>query len=272
MESEERIKNDPIEFPHRYSHPVDIEVTGFIASSLAYGRIDLFKPVLNELFSRMGNSPADFCSTYLPRRDRKKLHGIRYRFNSEEDFSDLISLTGRVLKKYGSLASLFYSFYRDDSEDIREGLTGFVEHFRSRIKCTGKKRQKWGGGMYHFLPTPRNGGACKRMNLFLRWMVRRKGIDFGIWDRIPPSKLIIPLDTHISRIGYRLGFTRKKGVNWSTAHDITVKLREFDPLDPVKYDFALCHFGVTGQCPVQLDVDSCERCRFKGECRVLELG
>jgi len=116
-------------------------------------------------------------------------------------------------------------------------------------------------GMMHFFPTPAKGSACKRMNLFLRWMVRDRDIDFGIWKGIPKNKLVIPLDTHIARISRCLGFTMRRSADWKAAVEITNALKQFDPDDPVKYDFALCHHGIAGMC-AKGDVRLCTGCIF----------
>ena len=195
-----RLAHDPIEFPHRYSDPLDIEIAGFVAAALSYGKVALFKPVIEKILKPFGKNPAEFLLNFSIKRDAGYLKGISYRFNREEDILCIVYMLSSVLKEWGTLGKLFSGFYKDDDKDIRKALTGFVDHFMnidtSIVYGIGTKPP----GLKQFFPSPRQGSACKRMNLFLRWMVRAEDIDFGIWNNIPPNKLIIPLDTHIARI------------------------------------------------------------------------
>jgi uncharacterized protein (TIGR02757 family) len=123
-------------------------------------------------------------------------------------------------------------------------------------------------GLDHLLPSPLGQGAAKRLNLFLRWMVREAdGVDFGLWTKVSPAQLIIPLDTHIHRMGLRLGLTSRKSPGWRTAEEITAALRRLDPADPVKYDFALCHYAMSGACPLVSQKTICRACALRPVCR-----
>ncbi|HET8732361.1 MAG TPA: DUF2400 family protein, partial [Anaeromyxobacteraceae bacterium] len=130
-----------------------------------------------------------------------------------------------------------------------------------------------GKGLRHLCPDPAAGGAAKRWNLYLRWMVRRPdGVDLGIWRAIPPSALVVPLDTHVARVARRLGLTRRRDLSWRTAEEVTAALRLADPDDPVRFDFALCHLGMSGGCPPRRDPDRCAACRLSGECEAAAPG
>ncbi len=242
-----RLGFDPIDFPHRYSDPADVEVAGFIASCFAYGKVGLFKPVIEKILGPGGRHPARFFLNFTL-KDARYLKDISYRFNRERDVVCLAYMLGRILRKRGSLKNAFYGFYNPSDEDIGTALAGFVDSFLEISVSPVYGKNGIPPGLAQLLPSPRRGSACKRMNLFLRWMVRTKDIDFGIWDRIPPSKLIIPLDTHIARIARCLGLTRRKAADWKAAKEITGSLRKLDPQDPLKYDFALCHLGIEGLC------------------------
>jgi len=256
----DRLKHDPVEFPHRYSTSDDIEIAGFIASSFAYGRIDLFKPVIERILKPGGIHPASFIWNFNLKKDSKYFRGISYRFNREEDILCFIYMLSAALRKWGSLRNLFYHNYRPDDKDIQNALTGFISFFLSINTSPIYKKNIKPHGLNHFFPSPEKGSACKRLNLFLRWMVRNKDVDLGAWDKIPPSKLIIPLDTHIARISQCLGLTRRKAADWKTAMEITTALREMDPQDPIKYDFALCHHGISGLCKGKGRSDVCSTC------------
>ncbi|MFN3480269.1 MAG: TIGR02757 family protein [Thermodesulfovibrionales bacterium] len=254
---EKRKPHDPVKFPHRYKDPADIEVVAFISSCLAYGKVELFMPVIEQVLKKMGKSPYEFIIN-LDLKKRSLFNGIKYRFNSDDDISCLLYIVSTILRTYGSLESLFMSHYRNDDSDIFSGLNGFVETMcwidTSPVYGMNMKPK----GLVQFFPLPRRGSACKRMNLFLRWMVRDRDIDFGIWKGIPKNKLIIPLDTHIARISRCLGFTNRKSEDWKMAVEITESLKRFDPEDPLKYDFALCHHGISGAC----NKGNCGECKF----------
>lgn len=254
---ERRKTNDPIKFPHRYKDPADIEVVAFISSCFAYGKVNLFMPKIEEILKRIGENPYEFVIN-LDLKERILFDGVKYRFNSDDDIFCLLYIVSTILRNYGSLEGLFMSHYRNDEPDIFSGLNGFVETMlnidTSPIYGTNLKPK----GLVQFFPSPKKGSACKRMNLFLRWMIRDRDIDFGIWKRIPKNKLIIPLDTHIACISRCLRFTERKSDDWKMAVEITESLKRFDPDDPLKYDFALCHHGISGAC----SKGNCGECKF----------
>jgi uncharacterized protein (TIGR02757 family) len=259
---QERMRHDPIEFPHRYKEPRDIEVSGFIASSLAYGRVDLFKPVLEKILPAMGRSPYEFLLNFDINKKRKLFQGINYRFNKNEDILCLIFILHKILTKYSSLENLFMKFYIPEALNIREALEGFVEAMLNTDTSAVYGKNIKPGGLLQFFSSPRNGSACKRANLFLRWAIRDRDIDFGIWKGIPKNKLVIPLDTHIAKISRCLGFTSRMSQDWKTAVEITEALKKFDPEDPLKYDFALCHHGISGVCKGKRENKACKECVF----------
>jgi uncharacterized protein (TIGR02757 family) len=259
----ERLQHDPIEFPHKYDNPEDIEVAGFIATCLAYGKISLFKPVIEQILAAGGKSPARFFKNLSLERDARHFKGISYRFNREKDILCLIYLIHRILARWGSLKNLFYYHFKPEHEDIKIALNCFSDFLRGINTAPVYGRNIRPPGLMQLLPSPEKGSACKRMNLFLRWMVRKKDIDFGIWNKVPPSRLIIPLDTHIARISRCLGFTNRKSSDWKAAKEITEALKKLDSKDPLKYDFALCHHGISGLCKGKKFPASCQDCAFK---------
>ena len=256
----ERLKHDPVEILHRYSNPEDIEVAGFIAACFAYGKVDLFKPVIDKILMPGGIHPAQFFARFALKKDSRYFKGLSYRFNNEKDILCFLYILSEALKKWRSLRNLFYHYYKSNHEDIRNALDGFVNYLINVDTTPVYKKNIKPSGLRQLLPLPVKGSACKRMNLFLRWMVRRKDIDLGIWDKIPPSKLIIPLDTHISRISQCLGLTNRTVSDWKTAREITESLRKFDSKDPLKYDFALCHQGISGLCKGEKSTEPCSSC------------
>jgi len=258
-----RLFHDPIEFPHRYKNPRDVEVSAFIASSLAYGKVELFKPIIEKILAGMGPHPYEFLLEFSIKRHRKLFEGIKYRFNENEDLMALLFILHETLSGNESLENVFMKFCRPDSITIEEGLVGFVSSllYTNTSPVYGKDIKPT--GLRQLFPSPVDGSACKRANLFLRWMVRDRDIDFGIWKGIPKNKLVIPLDTHIARISRCLGFTERKSQGWKMAVEITESLKRFDPEDPLKYDFALCHHGISGMCKGMRVGNECEGCVFK---------
>ncbi len=266
----ERINSDPIEFPHRYKRPEDVEVIGLIASSLAYGKVTLFKPVLERIFKIMGESPSDFLLHFDIKKNVHLFSDIKYRMNKNEDILCLIYFISVVLKGYGSLQRLFMNFYNPMDDDIGSALSGFVDYFLKidTSAVYGKDIKPF--GLLQLFPSPVKGSTCKRFNMFLRWMVRSgDGVDLGIWNEIPASKLIIPIDTHIARIGRNIGLTKRKNADWRMAKEMTENLKIFDPDDPVKYDFALCHMGISGECPTVASIEKCGKCNLSDICIAL---
>lgn len=265
---EERIPFDPVEFPHRFQNPRDIEVSALLSASLAYGRADLFKPKLARIHEQMGGSPAAFVSELKIPRAAKLFSDFVYRFNVGTDLAVLLLGMGKALREHGSLEALFVSQLETEGA-LQPALRGFTAAIRAvplkdLRKAMGKER-----GLHHLLPSPDNTGAAKRLNLYLRWMVRGPDpVDFGIWKRVPKRALLIPLDTHIARMSKNLGLTKRKDLSWRTAEEITESLKLLDPEDPVRYDFALCHFGMSGRCPARVTTENCAKCALLGSCLV----
>ncbi len=229
---------DPVWNLHRFSDDKDIEITGLITSSYAYGSVNQINDFINNLLKRIDNKPYEFTINFEKRKDKKYLQGLYYRFNSEEDLIDLLVSLNRTLTQYSSLKNLFLSNYGPGDENIIKALSEFSSKL---INNKDKETHKY----YHYLiSNPANGSACKRMNLFLRWMVRKDEIDTGIWKEIHPSKLIMPVDTHVGRVSKKLKLVKRKSVDLKFAIELTGKLKQFDPEDPVKYDFSLCHIGI----------------------------
>ncbi len=258
----DRLSHDPIKFPHRYKDPRDIEVSAFIASSFAYGKVELFTAVVERVLASMGKSPHDFLLGFDVKKDSKLFLGIKYRFNENGDIICLLFLLHNILKKYYSLENAFRTFYSPDDPDVGRGLTGLMDAFMNTDTSQVYGKDLRPPGLGQFFPSPAKGSACKRANLFLRWMVRDRDIDFGIWKGIPKNKLIIPLDTHIARISRCLGLTARRTQDWKTAAEITRALKKLDPDDPMKYDFALCHHGISGMCRGMREEEGCKGCVF----------
>ena len=296
-----RLSADPVEFPRRHADPADAEVAGLVAACLAYGRADVFKGKIAEVLSAGGASPAAFADRLARHPDPDVLPGFRYRFNTGEDLAALLAAAGWVRGLHGSLGARFAALLREagraadgrrtdgrrtdgrgsagrgsagraadleSASPLRTALTAFATELREAPPARIILAERGGRGMRHLCPDPAAGGAAKRWNLYLRWMVRGPdGVDLGIWRDVPTSALVVPLDTHVARVASRLGLTRRRDLSWRTAEEVTAALRTVDPGDPVRFDFALCHLGMSGGCPPRRSVERCDACALRDGCR-----
>lgn len=244
------LQNDPIKFPKKFSYPLDIEISAILSSAFAYGNINCFCNFLEKLFEIMGSNPSDFILEFKPKNLIKKLT-IKYRFSSVYDIVAYMFILKMMMKNspsnsleyYFNIANFNDQFNRKYPETVSK-ITNFI-NIALKIDLTPiYGRDIKTKGLLHFFPHPAKGSPCKRVNLFLRWMVRNRDVDFGIWKTIKPSELIIPLDVHIWRVSKRWGFTERNSQNLKAAIEITEYLRQIEPEDPLKYDFVLCHSDI----------------------------
>jgi len=262
-----RVERDAIRYPLRYAAPEDRELTGLFAACMAYGRVDLFGPWVEWALARMGESPARFALGFDRAKSGKVFEGFHYRFNRPCDLTAFCVAAQRILAAHGTLGAFFTENYERARGDVGAALEAFVDGFLAPELSAVFPRHRFSYGYRHWFPRPSRGGACKRLLLFLRWMVRREPPDFGLWQAIPPSALVMPVDTHIENMARSIGLTRRRTRNWKMAEDITARLRVLDPLDPVKYDFALCHKRMSGQCLNRRHAEICAPCGLKAVCR-----
>lgn len=229
---------DPVWNLYKFSTPEDIELAGLITAAFSYGSVDLINAFINELFSKTGKNLHEFTINFSKHKDKKYFKGLYYRFNSETDITDMFYSLHKNLIIYGSLKDMFTGGYGIEDKNILNALSKFASGLNKYINPAK-------GRYNHYLfSDPANKSTCKRMNLFLRWMVRKDEIDTGLWSEIGSEKLIMPVDTHIARITKSLGLVSRKSVDLKFAVELTNKLKEFSKTDPVKYDFALCHIGI----------------------------
>lgn len=266
---EQYLSSDPVVVVRSFSDPADMEIMAVIMSVLAFGRAEQIIQAGIFCSRMMGNEPREFVESVNPRKDRIRWELFYYRMIRGSDILRLLFALGHILKKYGTLLEWFSSHVREN--DSR--LIGAWNRAAAEIRTIDEDIWIWdksdGIGFSHLLPDPGKGGACKRPNLMLRWLVRADSVDTGIWNRFPASKLLIPLDTHIHRIAQNLGLTRRRDVSLDTAEDITNALKKLDPLDPVKYDFALSRMGILKECTRKFDTENCVRCALSAHCRLI---
>lgn len=231
------IPNDPISIPHRFSNKQDIEISGFFAAILAWGQR---KTIINkclELFQLMDNAPHDFL-IHHQENDLKPFLEFKHRTFNDVDTLYFIHFLSWFYKNHNSLEEAFLLGQTGEVDAMESILSQFHQFFFSLPEAPNRTRKH--------IATPARKAACKRIVMYLRWMVRAddRGVDFGIWKKISPAQLICPCDLHVDRVGRKLGLITRKQTDWQTALELTQKLREFDPKDPVKYDFALFGLGI----------------------------
>ena len=232
---------DPVQVVRKYPRVDDREIIGFIASAVAFGRVASVVNSTNAICDVLGDRPAKFLKTFDPKVHGKPLRPLVHRWTKGEDFIAMLWILRTFIREFGSLEKAFAAGLRDEDADVGPA----IERFSERAREVDLRRAP-ASNVYYFFPRPSTGSACKRMNLYLRWMSRTDGVDPGGWTAVPSSKLVIPLDTHIIRVAKRLKLTKYQSPGWKMATDITASLRKLDAIDPVKYDFSLCHLGMMG--------------------------
>jgi uncharacterized protein (TIGR02757 family) len=224
---------DPLEFLYRYEDVRDRAVAGLVASGLAYGRVMQILRSVESALDRLGPSPARYAAEVSARDAARAFAGFRHRFTTGAELAALVAGAGEVLRRHGSLERCFAT-HSDGGATVLPALSGFVAELTSAA----------GRPLKHLLPDPRRGSACKRLNLFLRWMVRRDAVDPGGWDAVSPATLLVPLDTHMFRVGRALGLTGRRQRDLRAVTQVTAGFRAIAPGDPVRYDFALTRLGL----------------------------
>ena len=298
MDPVARLRGDPLSFVRAWSSPADQEVAGAIASGLSFGRVAAFWPVVQALMDRATarGGPAQWVRAF-DAEDARALAPLRYRWLDGADLALWCATLGAALRAHGRLGAIAEAGWRPSHRDVGPALDHLVDRLRAlapgeavrlglargeagRLGLAGGGFEALPRGFRTFLPRPSDGSACKRWCMMLRWMVRRPGppgsvagCDLGLWA-LPPARLVVPLDTHVARLSWFLGLTGRRDGSWRTAVEITRNLARLDPADPLRYDFALAHLGISGRCTVRAEgdkapaVEVCQGCPLGRTCRV----
>ena len=270
----ESARTDPIVFPLRYEAAEDREVAGWIATAFAYGQVRTIQDNVGFLLDALGPRPARGLDAIADFRSfsREALHGFRHRFHGARDAAALLYAIAAVRREAGSVRAFFEREQREEDADVGPLLSRVVARLMALDwrPALGMRRGALpeGSPVRFFFPDPAAGSACKRWNLYLRWMVRRDRLDFGLWQGIPTRRLVVPTDTHVHRIARRLGLTRRAAADWKTAREITGALSRFDADDPVRFDYALCRLGILDVCTPEISRCRCGICPVRDACRV----
>jgi uncharacterized protein (TIGR02757 family) len=257
---------DPVQIVRRFEDVADREIVGFCASALAFGRVASALGSIEALISAMGTSPARFVRQFEARRDAGRLDGLGHRWIRSGDLVALVRVLQRLVVEHGSLERAVAAGLPPDASDVTDALESFSSRALDPPASARARRRATGPGVAYFFSRPSSGSACKRLNLFLRWMVRCDAVDPGGWTLVRPAQLVVPLDTHVIRVGQCLRLTRYRSPGWRMAADITASLRRLSPDDPVKYDFSLCHLGMMNACGFSRPQGDA-RCPLRGFCR-----
>ncbi|MFC1737459.1 TIGR02757 family protein [Planctomycetota bacterium] len=257
------IKPDPLQFVYRYSRPADREIAGLLSAVLAYGRVEQIEKSVSKLLALFGNSPYDFVMSF-EKKHQMKLKDFKHRFTTGQSISDLLKLLKNILKRFNTIENFFVQGYHSSDKNIIPALSQFCNSLLDiHTKSNNGQVSK---GLSYLLPRPEAGSACKRLNLFLRWMVRDDDVDTGLWKVIDKAKLIVPVDVHMGRLCRILGFYNRKTVSLSAAVEITNSFAEIEPNDPVKYDFSLSRVGIIENCTSRYN-GKCTNCELSSLCK-----
>jgi len=256
-----KIVPDPLQFVYQYGSNEDQEIAGFLSAVLAYGRVKQIERSLVDLLARLGSSPTSFIRQ-LKNSDQKHLSSFKHRFNTGLDVFYVLMAMKQFLKNHGSLEGAFLAGYEDLQPNVIPAMVSFRHRLLSQIESCHRSP-----GVLYLLADPQKGSPCKRLNLFLRWMVRDDDVDAGLWTHVDPGKLVVPMDVHMSRLCRIIGFHNKKQASMDTALQVTSRFAEICPEDPVKYDFALSRVGIIEQCKGEV-CTYCQICELRTVCSV----
>lgn len=258
---------DPVQIVRRYSRREDQELIGFCASALAFGRVASVLNTVGTLTRILGDRPVEYVRRFDPSAAHPELRAMVHRWTRGVDLVALLWLLRQMLEQSGSIEAFFCAGHDPAADDVGGALDSFSRRAMALdLASVYGRRVPCRMGVGYFFPRPTGGSACKRLNLFLRWMVRKDAVDLGVWTAVTPAKLIVPLDTHVIRLGRCLRLTRYTSPGWRMAADITASLRAIDPVDPVRFDFSICHVGMMNACGFGRGQGDMQ-CPLKGFCR-----
>jgi uncharacterized protein (TIGR02757 family) len=256
---------DPIQIVRRYPRVDDREVVAFMAAGLAFGRVASVIASVEAVCGVLGARPAAAVRAFDPARDRTRFDHLGHRWTRGRDLAALVFVLSRMIASHGSIEAFFAEGLDAAAPDVASALESFSTRARAIDPRSVYGKPLRSPGVWYFFSRPSTGSACKRLNLFLRWMVRRDNVDLGGWTCLPARQLVVPLDTHTIRAGRCLRLTRRASPGWKMAADITSALRSIDPVDPVRFDFSLCHLSMMGACGyAKRQRDS--QCPLRGHC------
>ena len=268
---ESYLYSDPLGFVHKFSDPKDIEIAGFIAAGFAFGGVPQILKTLDKIDSITGHKFYEFTFNFNAEEGLKLFKGFYYRFIKEKDIAALFLILSEILKQYGSIENFFLEGYNPSDINLKKAIESFCEralHIADFSQIYGTKNIPERSMVRFLFTSPKDNSPCKRINLYLRWMVRNSdNLDFGIWNNgIQTYQLIMPVDTHIGRISRYIGLTNRKNPSFKMAEEITGNLKKLDYSDPIKYDFAITRLGILDICKKGGNHSDCDKCGIYAIC------
>ncbi len=260
--------SDPLVMVRAFSDPADREIAALFAALLAYGNVKQINVSLGRLFDGMGTTPRQYIEAFDMTQARRSLGHFKHRFADADDILCLSWLLHQAVKSQ-PLEEGFRAGIHKGETDLAAAGGRFVDYLQSFdfAPYFNKETMLAKSSFKHLLPRADRGSACKRIHLFLRWMVRNDdGIDLGLWPGVSPSLLLVPIDTHVMRLSRNLGFTARQSASLAFSRDVTARLRKIDKNDPVRFDFSLCRLGILKACPTRSDINACRSCELHGVC------
>jgi uncharacterized protein (TIGR02757 family) len=267
VEPKERLLHDPLGIVHEAQGDANREVVGLIAALLAFGNVTQIRRSIRRVLDVLGESPAAFLEASSEREVQRALKGFVHRVYVGADVAQVLIGVRTLRRTHGSLDAAFTHFASDEALEVPTFAASHARLFRGLAGFGAALRGEGEGrGLQHLVPDAQKGSACKRLLLYLRWMCRpNDGVDLGLFH-FPAAELLIPVDTHVHRIATNLGLTKRRDASFRTAIEITSALAKFDAEDPVRFDFALCHLGISGACPSRREDEACGACAMKPHC------
>ena len=256
--NETYLESDPLRFPHRYREPADQEAVAFLSAMLAFGNVKVIFRSLDWILPRLGNSPTGAILKW-PTRMPEELTLFSHRWFTGSDLHVLFLCLREIYSEEESLERYFLKGYDPKRPDIEDALESFSTRFRAKLFRISNQK-KLSRGLQFLCSSPSGGSSCKRLNLFLRWVVRREPPDLGLWREISPSKLLLPIDTHLQRLVQYVGLTKRRTAGWRMVMEATASLRKLDPVDPIQFDFSLSRLGILDRCKHVADGECCPQC------------
>lgn len=257
--SDTRKAHDPVGMVHRYPRE-EQEVVAHIAAVLAYGRVDLIRRAIDRVLQVVGPSPTSWVKNAKRGDFLRAEPDFVYRMTRADDIDAFLFALGQLLRRHGTLEQAFVQGWSPKDEDLTPALTAYVHTLRSLGHSTAR-------GFNYLTPDPQKGGATKRWHLMLRWLVRPEdGVDLGLWTTVSTRQLLLPVDRHIEQIVRHLGWTDRRSIDLKFVREATAQLRKLDSEDPMRYDFALCHMGISGDCLHRWEESICLACPLRQFC------
>ncbi len=267
------LESDPVGLVHEFHEPRDVEVAGLFASSLALGRVTSIREKIRDLLSRLDRCPAGVCRGERPSQLARRFRGFRHRFFGGDDLAVLAANAGSLMREWGSLEAAWqFPAAPEPASAALAPIAASPPSFEAAADRFARALSMPVRGLspasrLPLVVSPAGGSTCKRLALYVRWMVRpADGVDLGIWSCLTPADLVIPLDVHLFRISRLLGLTRRRTANWAAARSVTSALAALDPTDPVKYDFALSRIGIVHGCRGRWHAMTCPACPVRTAC------